>query len=410
VSAASTPAAFRTVDALDVRGRRVLVRLDLNVPLEGGRITDDLRIRAALPTVRSIVERGGTAICMSHLGRPKKGPDDAQRLAPVAARMSELLGRPVIAFRDIATDEVAQAVRALPPGSVALLENLRFDPGEQKGDPAFTARLAALGELYVDDAFGTAHRPDASVAGVPRLLGKDRCAAGFLVGKELAAFARVLEQPARPLVAILGGAKISDKLAVVKNLLDRVDVILVGGAMAYTFLKARGVPVGSSRVEEDFVGECRDVLARAAGKGVDILLPTDHLCATAFESDEARPSAPGIPDGCMGLDIGPATAKRYAERIASAGTVVWNGPMGVFERAAYAGGTRAVAEAVAACGGYTVVGGGDSAAAIAAFGLEDRVGHVSTGGGASLELLEGKALPGIEALRLTPAASDAPGA
>ncbi len=393
-------ARFRSVEQLDVTGKRVLVRVDFNVPLRDGRITDDLRIRSALPTVRSIIERGGIAILMSHLGRPRKGPEDGLRMGPVAARLSELLGRPVTAFREINTDAVATAVRALPAGSVALLENLRFDPGEQKGDPAFTARLAALGELYVDDAFGTAHRPDASVSGVPALLGKDKCAAGLLVAQELVAFGKVLDQPARPLVAILGGAKISDKLAVVKNLLDKVDVILIGGAMAYTFLKAQGVAVGSSRVEDDFVTECRDVLGRAAACKVDILLPSDHLCASAFDSDEATPVDGPIPAGLMGLDIGPGTARRYAERIASAGTVVWNGPMGVFERPPYAAGTRAVAEAVASCPGYTVVGGGDSAAAIASFGLASLVKHVSTGGGASLELLEGKTLPGIDALLL----------
>jgi phosphoglycerate kinase len=392
--------AFRNVEQLDVQGRRVLVRLDLNVPLKGGRITDDLRIREAMPTVRSIVRRGGTAICMSHLGRPK-GVDEGLRLAPVAARMAELLGQPVTAFTEINTDAVARAVRALPPGSVCLLENLRFDPGEQKGDPGFTQRLAALADLYVNDAFGTAHRPDASVAGVPALLGRDKVAAGFLMEKELRAFSRVLENPARPLVAILGGAKVSDKLAVVKNLVERVDAILVGGAMAYTFLKARGVPVGASRVEAGFVEECKTVLARARVRGVEILLPSDHVCAPAFESDEAR-TGEVIPDGLMGLDIGPSTAARYAEAIASAGTVVWNGPMGVFERTPYAAGTRAVAQAVAACKGYTVVGGGDSAAAVAAFGLADMVKHVSTGGGASLELLEGQALPGIVAIS-TPA-------
>jgi phosphoglycerate kinase len=389
---------FRSVDQLDVKGRRVLVRLDLNVPLKGGRITDDLRIREAMPTVRSIVERSGIAICMSHLGRPK-GVDDALRLAPVAARMSELLGKPVTAFTEINSDSVAAACKRLPPGSVALLENLRFDPGEQKGDPQFTQRLAALGELYVDDAFGTAHRPDASVAGVPALLGKDKVAAGFLMAKELAAFARVLQDPQRPLIAILGGAKVSDKLAVVKNLLERVDAVLVGGAMAYTFLQARGVPVGASRVEADFLEECKTVLARARVRKVEILLPSDHLCALSFESDEAKPCEV-IPDGMMGLDIGPATAARYSEAIAKAGTVVWNGPMGVFERPAYAAGTKAVAQAVAACKGYTVVGGGDSAAAIAQFGLADKVKHVSTGGGASLELLEGQELPGIKALEV----------
>ncbi len=392
-----TAPGFRTVDQLPVKGRRVLVRLDLNVPLAKGRITDDLRIRAALPTVRSIVERGGTAICMSHLGRPK-GVDESLRLAPVARRMAELLDRPVTMLPGVVGDAVAAAVAALPPGSVALLENLRFDPGEQKNDPGFASRLAALGELYVNDAFGTAHRADASVV-LPERIGKANSAAGFLMGQELAAFARVLDRPQRPFVAILGGAKVSDKIGVVRNLIARVDALLVGGAMAYTFLRAKGVPVGGSRVEEGQLEECRQVLADAAARRVEVLLPGDHVCAPAFDSDAASHHEGAIPDGLMGLDIGPSTAARYAERIAKAGTVVWNGPMGVFERAPYAAGTRAVAQAVAACPGYTVVGGGDSAAAVAAFGLADRVKHVSTGGGASLELLEGLDLPGIAALR-----------
>lgn len=386
-----------TVEQLAVDGRRVLVRLDLNVPLDGGRITDDLRIRAALPTVRSIVERGGIAICMSHLGRPK-GADESLRLAPVATRMAELLGMPVLAIPETVGEGAAKAVATLTSGSVALLENLRFDPGEKANDSGFVAALSALGECYVNDAFGTAHRAHASVVGVPALLGSDHCAAGFLLAKELDAFARVLNEPSRPLVAILGGAKVSDKLAVVSNLLERVDQILIGGAMAYTFLEAQGVPVGTSRVESDFLDECRSVLGAADGRGVSILLPSDHLCAPSFDSDAAELSEGSIPEGRMGLDIGPATATAYAERIASAGTVVWNGPMGVFERPAYAAGTRAVADAVAASPGYTVVGGGDSAAALAAFGLADRVDHVSTGGGASLRLLEGQTLPGLAAL------------
>jgi phosphoglycerate kinase len=387
-----------TVDDLDVRGKRVLVRLDLNVPLDGGRITDDLRIRAALPTVRSIIGRGGTAICMSHLGRPE-GEDDALRLAPVARAMGALLGREVTMLPGIAGPQVESAVAGLAPGSVALLENLRFDPREKRNDPEFAAALARLADLYVDDAFGTAHRAHASVAGVPARLGPERCAAGLLLGKELDAFARVLERPERPLVAILGGAKVADKLGVLEHLVPRVDVVLVGGAMAYTFLKARGVPVGASRVEDDRLDACRAVLDQAGRRGVRVELPGDHVCAPAFESDEARLCEAAIPDGMLGLDIGPATRARYAEAVASAGTVVWNGPMGVFERPAYAAGTRAVAEAVAACKGYTVVGGGDSAAALAAFGLAGRVDHVSTGGGAGLELLEGKDLPGLAALR-----------
>jgi len=390
---------FRTVDQLEVKGRRVLVRLDLNVPLEKGHIADDLRIRASLPTVRSIVERGGTALCMSHLGRPK-GADEGLRLAPVAQRLGELLGRPVTMLPGVTGDAVKQAVAALKPGSVALLENLRFDPREQKGDPAFIEALASLGELYVDDAFGTAHRPDASVAGVPLKLGPERCAAGFLLAKELAAFAKVLDQPERPLLAILGGAKVSDKLAVVRHLLPRVNGVLVGGAMSYTFLRAQRVPVGGSRVEETMVDECRAVLDEAQTRGVELVLPTDHVCAQSFESDASKVCEGSIPDGWMGLDIGPKTSARFAQVIGQARTLVWNGPMGVFERPAYAAGTRAVAQAVAACQGYTVVGGGDSAAALAAFGLEGEVDHLSTGGGASLELLEGRALPGVEALRL----------
>ncbi len=388
---------WRTVDQLAVEGRRVLIRLDLNVPLSEGRITDDLRIRAALPTVVSVVERGGTAICMSHLGRPK-GVDDALRMTPVAARMADLLDRQVRAIPAVVGDVATKMVAELPTASVGLLDNLRFDPGEKANDPDFARQLAALGDAYVNDAFGTAHRAHASVVGVPMLLGSEHCAAGFLLGKELQAFGRVLEDPARPLLAILGGAKVSDKLAVVRNLLARVDGILVGGAMAYTFLAARGDGVGASRVEQDFLTECREVLADAERRGVEILLPVDHRCAPAFDSDAATVLTGAIPDGQMGLDIGPDTEGQYRDRIASAGTVVWNGPMGVFEREAYASGTRAVAQAVADAGAYTVVGGGDSAAAIKAFGLADRVDHVSTGGGASLELLEGKRLPGIAAL------------
>ncbi|RKY20545.1 MAG: phosphoglycerate kinase [Planctomycetota bacterium] len=390
---------WRSVDQLDVAGHTVLVRLDLNVPLKQGVIGDDLRIRAALPTVRSIIERDGRAVCMSHLGRPK-GVDDALRLAPVAERMGELLDRQVAALDQTVGADVAAQLSELPEGGLALLENLRFDPGEKANDPGFAAALAGLGDRYVNDAFGTAHRAHASVVGVPALLGKQHCAAGFLLGKELTAFSKVLDQPKRPVLAILGGAKVSDKLAVVRHLLERVDVLLVGGAMAYTFLKARGDQVGASRVEDDMLDEARAVMAAATERGVELLLPEDHVVADSFESDDARAADGQLPDGCLGLDIGADTSARYAAAIASAGTVVWNGPMGVFERPAYAAGTRAVAEAVAACSGYTVVGGGDSAAAVAAFGLAERIDHVSTGGGASLALLEGKSLPGLAALSL----------
>ncbi|MDG2149434.1 MAG: phosphoglycerate kinase [Planctomycetota bacterium] len=388
---------WRTVDQLDVEGRRVLIRLDLNVPLKDGCITDDLRIRAALPTIQSVIDRGGVAVCMSHLGRPK-GVDEALRLAPVGQRLSELLGQPVTVLSEIIGPTVVEVLEQQPPGSVVLLENLRFDPGEKANDPEFAAGLAACGEAFVNDAFGTAHRAHASVVGVPSILGSECSAAGFLLGKELSAFDKVLGDPARPLVAILGGAKVSDKLAVVENLLSRVDVLIVGGAMAYTFLRANGVAVGNSRVEQDFIESAVAIQKQAAARGVRLMLPSDHLCAPDFESDDATRTGAQIPDGLMGLDIGPETAAAYATAIAEAGTVVWNGPMGVFEREAYAAGTRTVAEAVAASPAYTVVGGGDSAAAVKLFGLADRIGHISTGGGASLELLEGKALPGLSAL------------
>ncbi len=386
-------AKFIRMTDLDLKGKRVFIRADLNVPVKDGKVTSDARITASMPTIEHAMKAGARVMVTSHLGRPTEGEfSEENSLKPVADVMSAKLGKNVRVIRDWVDGgfDVAE-------GEVVLLENCRINPGEKADDEALARKIAALCDVYVNDAFGTAHRPDASVAGVPALLGRDKVAAGFLMEKELRAFARVLEQPARPLVAILGGAKVSDKLAVVKNLIERVDAILVGGAMSYTFLRARGVPVGASRVEADFVEECKTVLARARVRTIEILLPSDHLCAPAFESDEARPCEL-IPDGMMGLDIGPATAARYGEAIAKAGTVVWNGPMGVFERPAYAAGTRAVAQAVAACRGYTVVGGGDSAAAVAQFGLADKVKHVSTGGGASLELLEGRALPGIVAL------------
>lgn len=390
---------WRGVDDLDVAGQTVLVRLDLNVPLQDGVISDDLRIRAALPTVRSIIERGGTAVCMSHLGRPK-GVDDSLRLAPVAKRMGELLGCHVTALDETVGPAVADAVQGAAPRSVLLLENLRFDKGEKANDPSFAAALASLGTLYVNDAFGTAHRAHASVVGIPAVLGAENSAAGLLLGKELTAFAQVLKAPRKPLVAILGGAKVSDKLAVVTNLIERVDALIVGGAMAYTFLKSRGEAVGTSRVEEDFLQEAGAILERAEARGVAVLLPTDHICAASFDSDAAETHVGSIPEGMMGLDIGPASAAAFSGVIAEAGTVVWNGPMGVFEREPYASGTRAVAEAVAATSGYTVVGGGDSAAAVKLFGLAAKVDHVSTGGGASLQLLEGTSLPGLAALGL----------
>jgi len=383
--------------SLDVRGKRVLVREDLNVPLDDdGAIADDTRIRAALPTLRDLLGRGATVVVMSHLGRPKGKVVDRLRLAPVARRLGELLDRDVPALRDCVGDEVEERVRALPSGSICLLENVRFHPEEEQGDAAFAERLARLGELFVNDAFGTSHRDHASVCGVARRLPS---AAGALLAAELAAFQRVLERPDRPLVAILGGAKVSDKLEVVSNLIERVDAILVGGGMAYTFLLARGVPVGASLVQGDRVEAVARSLSRAEEKGCRILLPGDHVVAERFAEDAPPQTVERIPEGRMGLDIGPRTRDAYADAIASARTVVWNGPMGVFEWPSFRSGTEAVARAVAACEGYTIVGGGDSVAALELFGLAGEIDHVSTGGGASLELLEGKELPGLRALR-----------
>lgn len=392
----------RSLIDFDLDRKRVLVRADFNVPIDGatGAIGDDTRIRAALPTIRAICDGGGTAILMSHLGRPKGEVVESARLAPVGHRLGELLGRDVICLPESTGPAVQEKVAACAPGSVILLENVRFHPGETKGDMALAAEFASLGDLFVLDAFGTAHRDHASVCGVARLLPS---AAGLLLERELAAFARVLEKPERPLVAILGGAKVSDKLKVVDNLIDRVDALIVGGGMAYTFLRAQGLGVGSSLVQEDMLDSVRASLARAAERGVDVVLPTDHVVAERFASD-AEPAIVegGIPDGSMGLDIGPKSRTRCAAVIAGARTLVWNGPMGVFEWDAYAAGTVAIARAVADCRGYTVVGGGDSVAAVERFGLAERMDHISTGGGASLELLEGKTLPGIAALDASP--------
>ncbi|QDU84790.1 Phosphoglycerate kinase [Planctomycetes bacterium Pla163] len=392
----------RSLSDFDLDRKRVLVRADFNVPIDGatGAIGDDTRIRAALPTIRAICEGGGTVVLMSHLGRPKGQVVEAERLAPVGHRLGELLGRDVICLPESTGPAVAAKIAACAPGSVILLENVRFHPGETKGDMALAAEFAVLGDLFVLDAFGTAHRDHASVCGVARLLPS---AAGLLLERELAAFARVLEKPERPLVAILGGAKVSDKLKVVDNLIDRVDALIVGGGMAYTFLRAQGIGVGSSLVQEDMLDSVKASLGRAAERGVDVVLPSDHVIARRFASDaEATVVTGDIPDGSMGLDIGPASRERCAAVIAGAKTLVWNGPMGVFEWDAFAAGTIAIARAVADCPGYTVVGGGDSVAAVERFHLADEMDHISTGGGASLELLEGKVLPGIAALEASP--------
>jgi phosphoglycerate kinase len=388
---------LRTVDQAGVAGKRVLVRNDFNVPLEDGRVTDDLRIRAAVPTLQWLLERGARVISCSHLGRPKGKRDDRYSLEPVRPVLADHLGREVAFVDDVAGEQARRAAESLQDVQVLLLQNLRFEPGEEKNDPELADRLAALAELYVDDAFGAAHRAHASVVGVAERL---PAYAGFLLASEVKELSRLLEAPERPFVAVLGGSKVSDKLAVLDNLLGRVDSLIVGGGMCFTFLAAQGHEIGDSLFEADQVDAVRNLLATAEREGKPVLLPTDVVIAREVSEDaEARTvPASGIEPGWKGLDIGPATAEAFAAAIRQARTVFWNGPMGVFELAPFAAGTRAVAEAVASADGYTVVGGGDSAAALAQLGLADKVDHLSTGGGASLELLEGKTLPGVAAI------------
>jgi phosphoglycerate kinase len=393
---AATAGPLPTLDDLAPRGRRVLVRADLNVPLEDGRVTDDLRLEASLPTIRALQDAGARVILMSHLGRPKGEVRDDLRLAPVAARLGELLGAPVAATSDIVGDDAHAVIGGLHDGDVAVLENLRFDPREKANDETFARELAALGDAYVNDAFGAAHRAHASVVGVPAVLRP--AVAGHLLRSEVETLSRLLEQPEAPFVAILGGAKVSDKLGVIDNLLRRVDHLLIGGAMCFTFLRAGGTDVGASRVEEDQLDTVADLISQAGDR---LHLPTDIVAAAEFAADAEHEcvAADAIPDGWMGLDIGPETVASFRGVIADARTLVWNGPMGVFEWETFAEGTKGVARAVADCDGFTVIGGGDSAAAVRSMGFADRVGHVSTGGGASLEFLEGVELPGVAALR-----------
>lgn len=396
----------RSHTELDVAGRRVLLRADLNAPLVapdgaqsgGRRVSDDLRLEAALPTLRSLLDRGARVVLCSHLGRPGGEVVPELSMAPVGARLGELLGREVPVASDVVGDDARGRVDALQDGEVVLLENLRFEPGEKRNDDDFADALADLCDLYVGDAFGAAHRAHASVAGVPA---RREGAAGDLLRHEAEVLGGLLEDPQRPYVAVLGGAKVSDKLTVLENLIERVDAICVGGAMCFTFLQAQGHDVGTSRVEPDFVDTVAELLARAEERGVSVHLPVDVVVAPEFDEDAPATTvqADAMPEDQMGLDVGPATGADYAAAIRDAGAVFWNGPMGVFEWAAFAAGTRAVADAMAETGAFTVVGGGDSAAAIRSFGLDGRVSHVSTGGGASLELLEGKDLPGIAALR-----------
>ncbi len=394
----------KTVDDINAKGKKVLVRCDFNVPLKDGVITDENRITAALPTIKKLIADGAQVILCSHLGKVKNGPNEKESLAPVAKRLSELLGQEVkFAADDVVVGENAKAaVAAMKDGEVVLLQNTRFRPEETKNGEAFSKELASLCDIYVNDAFGAAHRAHCSTVGVASFV--EEAAVGYLMGKELQYLGNAVEDPARPFVTILGGAKVADKLNVIENLLNKADTLIIGGGMAYTFLAAKGYTVGTSLLDETKIDYCREMLAKAAEKGVQILLPVDVTTAKTFpdpidaEIEVTVYDADKIPADVMGLDIGPKTAALYAEAVQSAKTVVWNGPMGVFENPILAKGTIAVAQSLADTDAVTIIGGGDSAAAVNTLGFGPKMTHISTGGGASLEFLEGKALPGIEAV------------
>jgi len=387
-----------TIDDINVKGKRVFVRVDFNVPQdENLRITDDTRIAASLPTIKKIIENGGKAILASHLGRPK-GVNDKERLIPAARRLQELLGKSVVMAPDCVGPEVKKMAEKLKDGDVVLLENLRFHKEEEKNDPGFAKQLAELAEIYVNDAFGSAHRAHASTEGITHFLSP--CVAGYLMKKEIEYLVGALTNPKRPFLAVIGGAKVSTKIDVITNLLEKVDTLIIGGAMAYTFFKAKGIQVGRSLVEEDKIPEAKQILVKAIEKSVPLLLPIDHVVADKIAPDAKVTivTRMGIPDDVQGVDIGPKTIEKFGYAIKSAKMIVWNGPVGIFEIDKFSQGTTAIARLIAESGAVTIVGGGDSVAAVTRLGLASKMSHISTGGGASLELLEGKELPGLTAL------------
>ena len=396
--------AKKTVDDIQVKGKRVLVRCDFNVPMKDGKITNDKRIVAALPTIKKLIADGGKVILCSHLGKPKNGPEEKFSLAPVAVRLGELLGKDVVFANDdnVVGENAKAAVAAMKDGDVVLLQNTRFRKEETKNIEDFSKELASLADCYVDDAFGSCHRAHCSTAGVTAFTSPN--VAGYLIGKELSVMGKALENADRPFVAVLGGAKIEDKLNVISNLLEKVDTLIIGGGMAFTFLKAKGYGVGNSLLDETKIDYCKDMMKKAEEKGVKLLLPVDTVCVKEFPNPIDAPvetcvvAADQIPDGMEGVDIGPKTQELYAEAVRTAATVVWNGPMGVFENPTLAQGTLSVAKAMAESNAVTIIGGGDSAAAVEQMGLADKMTHISTGGGASLEFLEGKTLPGVACL------------
>lgn len=388
----------KTIEDIEVSGKKVLVRCDFNVPLDGDKITDETRIVAALPTIQYLLDHNAAVILCSHLGRPKGEFNMKYSLAPVAARLSEKLGKKVVLAKDVIGEDAKKCVSEMKPGDVVLLENVRFHKEEEKNDPEFAKALASFAEIYVNDAFGTAHRAHASTEGVTHYL---PAVAGYLIGKELDFLGNAVENPKRPFVAILGGAKVKDKIGVITNLLEKVDTLIIGGGMAYTFQKALGYEIGKSLLDEERIELAKDMMQKAKDKGVKLLLPVDNVCGNDFKDDCDKitvDAAAGIPADYEGMDIGPKSIKLFSEAIKEAKTVVWNGPMGVFEMPSFAVGTLAVATAMAESDAITIIGGGDSAAAVTQMGLADKMSHISTGGGASLEFLEGKELPGVAAL------------